>query len=246
MGRVARRTTDLPLEARRLLGAIKKELALRADPERAAAQQAYMKSALPFYGVRVPQVRRLVHRLCSEHPLSNYATWKNTVEVLYLDARYREERYAALGISGARPYREFHTARALAMYQKLIVVGAWWDLVDESSSHVGWILNESPDATKRRLKKWSVSDDIWLRRASIICQVGFGEETDLDLLYACIEPSLKRPEFFLRKGIGWALREVAWFAPAEALRYVEAHEKQLSPLSKREALKNLVESGVKK
>lgn len=246
MARRASKKSDLPREARPLAEAIRKELRARADPERAKGAQAYMKSAMPFYGVRVPEVRRLVHGLCKEYPLSSYAAWKDTVREFFLTARFREERYAALGISGFPRYREYHTTRALSLYQKLIVTGAWWDLVDESASHVGWILQRSPVPTSRRLKTWSYSRDLWLRRTSIICQVGFREATDLDLLYACIEPSLGSSEFFLQKGIGWALREVAWFAPKEAMRYVKQHREQLSPLSKREALKNLLGSGAVK
>ena len=63
-------------------------------------------------------------------------------------------------------------------------------------------------------------------------------ETDLDLLYTCIEPSLSSKEFFLQKAIGWALRQYAWTEPREVARYVRLHEKDLSALSKREALKN--------
>ena len=62
---------------------------------------------------------------------------------------------------------------------------------------------------------WSKSPDMWKRRTSILCQLGFKAETDLDLLYACIEPSLESQEFFLRKAIGWALRQYAWTDAAE-------------------------------
>jgi 3-methyladenine DNA glycosylase AlkD len=86
---------------------------------------------------------------------------------------------------------------------------------------------------------WSKSDDMWKRRTSIICQLGFKKNTDLDLLYACIEPSLDSKEFFLRKGIGWALRQYAWTDPAEVKRYVRRHKDRLSSLSQREALKNI-------
>ncbi len=65
------------------------------------------------------------------------------------------------------------------------------------------------------------------------------DRTDLDLLYRAIEPSLSSSEFFLRKAIGWALRQYAWTNPKEVARYVRAHEKELSPLSRREALKNI-------
>ena len=80
---------------------------------------------------------------------------------------------------------------------------------------------------------------MWIRRASILAQLRFKEDTDLELLYACIQPSLSSKEFFLRKAIGWALRQYAWTDPKEVKRWVRAHEHELSNLSKREALKNV-------
>ena len=80
---------------------------------------------------------------------------------------------------------------------------------------------------------------MWKRRTSILCQLGFKERTDLKLLYDCIEPNLDDREFFIRKAIGWALRQYAWTNPKEVQRYVRAHEDRLSGLSRREALKNV-------
>ena len=80
---------------------------------------------------------------------------------------------------------------------------------------------------------------MWKRRSSILCQVGLKGETDPDLLYDCIAPNFVDKEFFIRKAIGWALREYAWTDPKEVRRYVREHEAELSPLSRREALKNL-------
>jgi 3-methyladenine DNA glycosylase AlkD len=86
---------------------------------------------------------------------------------------------------------------------------------------------------------WSRGASLWKRRSAILCQIRFKTDTDLDLLYRCIEPSLPSKEFFLRKAIGWALRQHAWTDPAEVRRYVHENEARLSPLSRREALKNL-------
>jgi 3-methyladenine DNA glycosylase AlkD len=147
-------------------------------------------------------------------------------------------------VAGFRAYRGYHTFQALGLYEELIVSGAWWDLVDESSTHVGWILERSPEQTRTAMLAWARSADLWKRRTSIICQGSFKQRTDLELLYACIEPSLDTSEFFLQKAIGWALRDVAWFDPKEAVRYVREHKARLSPLAKREALKNLLKQGV--
>jgi 3-methyladenine DNA glycosylase AlkD len=123
------------------------------------------------------------------------------------------------------------------IYEELIVTGAWWDFVDEVAVRLlGQLLGD--DATPAHvLRRWATSEDMWKRRAAIICQVLRKRDTDLALLYDCIEPNRQDRQFFIRKGIGWALRAYAWVDPDEIVRYCETHE--LSPLSRREALKRL-------
>ena len=89
------------------------------------------------------------------------------------------------------------------------------------------------------MRAWSTDPDLWKRRVSIICQISFKKETDLELLYANIEPNLADRNFFIRKAIGWALRAYAWTDPEEVARYVSVNEARLSGLSRREALKNI-------
>ncbi|HWZ46434.1 MAG TPA: DNA alkylation repair protein [Candidatus Saccharimonadales bacterium] len=125
----------------------------------------------------------------------------------------------------------------------MIVDGAWWDYVDELAAHrIGTLLRRYPARVGRLMLQWSRSKDLWKRRTAILCQLKFKSETDLPLLYRCIEPALTSEEFFLRKGIGWALRQYAWINPAEVRRYVEKHRSSLSPLSRREAMKNIIKT----
>ena len=93
--------------------------------------------------------------------------------------------------------------------------------------------------SRRLMRAWSTDADLWRRRTSIICQVSFRGDADLDLLYAYIEPNMADRDFFIRKAIGWALRTYAWADPDEVVRYVDANRDRLSPLSVREALKNV-------
>ena len=99
-----------------------------------------------------------------------------------------------------------------------------------------------PDRIKPTLRAWARYDNIWLRRVAIISQTGFKEQTDTVLLYDCIAPSVESTEFYLRKAIGWALREFAKTNPAEVKRYLAAEGDRLAPLSKREALKGVTSS----
>lgn len=220
----------------RLLRALRKV----ADIGRAPAMQRYMKSAMPFLGVPTPARRRVCRETFGAHPLSEAGAWRADVLALWRGAAFREERYAAIQLSGDRRAASWQTLESLPMYEEMIVSGAWWDYVDEIASHrLGAVLKREGEPMRQRMLDWSRSGDLWKRRSAILCQLSFKDTTDLDLLYACIEPSLGSSEFFLRKAIGWALRQHAWTDPVEVRRYVRSNEVRLSPLSRREALKNL-------
>jgi 3-methyladenine DNA glycosylase AlkD len=228
------------IEAGALLDTLRAALARVANPVHAPAMQAYMKSSMPFLGVSAPALRQACRHVFTGLDFPTAARWRRTVRGVWRGARYREERYAALELTGLPGARSFQTMQALPLYEEMIVTGAWWDYVDALAKHrLGSILRNQPRPMRRALLAWSRDHDIWKRRSAILSQLAFKEATDLDLLYACIEPSLSSREFFLQKAIGWALRQYAWTDPAEVRRYVRAHAAELAPLSRREALKNI-------
>jgi 3-methyladenine DNA glycosylase AlkD len=223
-----------------LLTKLRKELQRVADPAKAPVMQAYMKSAMVYHGVPTPVLRRVCKEVFVDLRIETAAHWQTHVLDLWRNACFREERYAALLLAGDKRALAFQKPAAMRMYEELIVSGAWWDYVDDVAAHrIGPILRDHPTPMKRKMLSWSKSDNLWKRRSSIICQLGFKKETDLELLYTCIEPSLASREFFLQKAIGWALRQYAWTDGAEIKRYVRLNRARLSPLSCREALKNL-------
>ena len=223
-----------------LATAMREALAAAADPERAPRMQAYMKSEMPYRGVSAPDLRVICRRIFAEHPLSSCKRWRSSVLELWREAAFREERYAAIGLVAHRPHRDCRTPDVLPMYEEMIVDGAWWDHVDAMAHHVGDLLRTQPDQMRPVMRAWSTDRDLWKRRVSIICQVSFKKDTDLELLYANIEPNLADRNFFIRKAIGWALRCYAWTDPTEVEHYVAANEARLSGLSRREALKNIL------
>ncbi|WP_326820719.1 DNA alkylation repair protein [Streptosporangium sp. NBC_01756] len=209
-----------------------------ADVGKAPMMQAYMKSDMPFLGVQAAPRRTVLRRVFSEHTAESETEWRAMVLSLWRDAEYREERYAAITLTGLRRYQGFQTLATLPMYEEMIVTGAWWDYVDELAVHrVGGLLAAFPDTMRPLMLEWARDGDLWMRRTAILCQNRFRTATDTGLLYACIEPSLSDNDFFARKAIGWALREYAKTDPRAVLRYVE--HVGLSGLSRREALKNL-------
>jgi 3-methyladenine DNA glycosylase AlkD len=202
--------------------------------------QAYMKSEMPYHGVSAPLLRQSCRKIFADLELKSRADWRHHVLGLWRGATHREERYVAIALTGHKCASEYQTPAAMPVYEEIIVSGAWWDYVDDVASHrVGPILREYPAPMKKKMLAWSQSPNMWKRRTSIICQLGFKQDTDLDLLYACIEPSLESKEFFLRKAIGWALRQYGWTDPSEVKRYVRRNKDRLSGLSYREALKNV-------
>jgi 3-methyladenine DNA glycosylase AlkD len=224
----------------RLLTRLRKELARAGDPERAKAQQAYMKSEMPYHGVSNGEMRAICKQIFGDYTFDDAKEWRTDVLAIWRGAEHREERYAAIELAQHRKAKAFHTMEALPMFEEMIVTGAWWDYVDALAAHdLGAIMKQDRKAMTQAMRAWSTSDDPWKRRSSILCQLSFKEETDLELLYACIEPSIEDKSFWLRKAIGWALRQLARTNPKEVARYVKENEKRLSGLSKREALKHL-------
>jgi 3-methyladenine DNA glycosylase AlkD len=206
--------------------------------------RAYMKSTMPYHGVSAPLMRKACRAVFATHVIEDAADWERDVLDLWRGARFREERYAAIELSGDRRARPFQTLATVPMYEEMIVTGAWWDYVDWIASHrIGGLLRTYPGPMRKKLGAWSRGRDMWKRRTAILSQLGFKEETDLAFLYACVEPSLGSSlgsrEFFLQKAIGWALRQYAWTDAAEVTRFVRARGEALAPLSRREALKNV-------
>lgn len=210
-----------------------------ADVTTARAQQAYMKSAMPFYGVPKPVVRDICRDVFGTAHFDSASEWMETVRALWTGARYREERYAALLLAEHRSARAFQTPEAMPLYEFLVVDGAWWDFVDEISVRRIGPLVVRFAAVKDEMRRWSLCDDLWKRRAAIVCQVGAKEKLDWTLLVDVIEPAIGESEFFLRKAIGWALRSHAKIDPRVVAAYVHANAHRLSGLTKREALKHL-------
>lgn len=232
------------LAQRELITAIRGALAAAADPERALGQQRYMKSHMPFRGLTSPLLRATLRPILADpaYALPDRATWEATVRALWDGAGYREERYAALALAGHRRFRAFRDVGTLPLLEYLARSGAWWDFVDDiAAHHVAPVLLADRGAATPVVRGWAISDDLWVRRTAVLSQLPAKAQTDTELLAHCLDANLPGStfgsEFFIRKAIGWALRE---FAKTDALWVLDyAATRELSPLSRREALKHL-------
>lgn len=220
-----------------LTSAIRSRLRQAADPARAAGAQAYLKSEMPSLGVRVPEVRRIVRAAAKELPPGSLQELQSAVLELWRGAGWREERYAAIDLTGLRLAAGEWSM--LPLYEEIIRTGAWLDLVDGVSHRLCVLLQTHRGDMTPALIRWSTDADFWIRRAAITAQLGAKSATDPALLAAVIEPNLADPEFFIRKAIGWALRDYAATDPDWVRDFAARHGEAMSPLSRREALRKI-------
>lgn len=215
---------------------VQSRFAALADPKKAREMAAYAKTAMPFYGINQPDREPVFRELKKRFPFEDQAQYRGAVLALWA-LPHREEKYAAIFIAQAWP--QFVVPASLPLYRKLIVEGAWWDLVDFVAMRCLCPLwqNHRPRIGPI-MDQWIAHRDMWLRRSAIIGQLKHKEETDEERLFGYCLLCAGEKEFFIRKAIGWALREYAKTSPAAVKRFIRQHREALSPLSFREASKH--------
>lgn len=208
-----------------------------ADPEKASAMQAYMKTDMPFYGVQRKGRDSVLRSLAASHQPANGDEYRTLVLALW-GLPHREEKY--LAIAAAIRFRRWITPDQIDLFRRLIIEGAWWDLVDDVAIRlVGRLVVGYPDQTWAAVDDWVDDDDQWLRRAAIICQVGAKDATDVERLFDFCGRRSAETDFFIRKAIGWALRDYARTDPVAVAGFLRANRQCLSTLSFREAAKHI-------
>jgi len=216
---------------------VQRELASQANPEKASGMQGYMKTDMPFYGVQKPGRVPIVRHVVKNYSLLNRTDYEKLVLALWR-LPHREEKYVAQAV--AVKYRQFMVPASLPLYRRFVVEGAWWDFVDEASTHmIRELVLGYPTKIWPKIDPWISNKNMWLRRSSIICQVGAKEHTDAERLFSFCEQRAFEKEFFIRKAIGWALREYAKTDGEAVAAFVTEYREDLSGLSYREATKHI-------
>jgi len=229
----------VPVDAA-LVSSVRRALADAGDPDIAVGQQAYMKSEMPFRGVPAPVLKAVLRPFLRSYAPIDRAAHEATLLELWDGAGHREERYAALAFARHRRASGWLDPDALELHRHLVVTGAWWDLVDEIAAHlVGSVVADHRPAATPVLMSWALDGDPWVRRTAVLCQLRHRADTDVDLLRTAIEANVDDRSFWLRKAIGWALREYAKTDPAWVRAEVARLGERLSGLSRREARKFL-------
>jgi 3-methyladenine DNA glycosylase AlkD len=206
--------------------------AAHADTERARDMRAYMKGKFEFFGLAAP-LRRSLQRMVPR-PLPPDLV-QNVLRLW--EAPQRELQYAAIDLLAASA-RHLDAAGALDTIESLARTKSWWDTVDGLAA-VGASILRSNRALVPVVDRWIDDPDFWVARLAILHEKGWAGDTDVDRLFHLALRRGGDDEFFVRKAIGWALRDYAWFDPIVVRAFVNEHAASLSSLTRREALKNV-------
>ncbi|KHT65633.1 DNA alkylation repair protein [Photobacterium gaetbulicola] len=215
---------------------MQQRMAEAGNAEEAKAMQAYMKTDQPFYGVKAPE-RKAIFKQAREHTkITSFIEYKRLVLWLW-SGENREEQYMAMDV--AEYFKAFRTLEAFPVYEEMLTEAGHWDTVDKIASNLIGPLIKAHRELEDVVRNWRESDNMWLRRASLLVHLKHKSETNLSLLEETILMLASENEFFIRKAIGWVLREYAKTDSDYVRSFVQRYQEQLSPLSRKEALKNL-------
>jgi 3-methyladenine DNA glycosylase AlkD len=207
-----------------------------ADPERAAAMRAYMKDVAPFLGIPSPERRALARTVLQGLPRPEEA---DCTAIALRCWALPEREYHYFAVDYLRRHARVLSSGFLPVARHLVTTVSWWDTVDALAAHVVGARGAEDRALAAEMDRWIADPDLWVARTALLHQLRFRERTDAERLFAyCVRQS-GHQDFFIRKAIGWALREYAKTDP-EAVRAFLAREKgRFAPLTVREALKNI-------
>ena len=215
------------------------EAALRAlaDAQQAVPMKAYMLDQFAFLGIRAGPRRDALKGLmkftgsADELLALAEALWR---------LPEREFRYAAIDLLSK--YHKRLDVGALPRILQLVQTDPWWDTVDGLAGVVGDSLlraKASQPDVQRHMDACLVHPHLWVRRVAMLHQLGWREQTDQDRLFRYALTLAPEKDFFIRKAIGWALRDHARTQPDAVRDFLARHADQLSGLTRREAGKHL-------
>ncbi|MEY4042296.1 MAG: DNA alkylation repair protein [Bacteroidia bacterium] len=216
---------------------VQQQFHLSSNPIAAQAMSAYMKNHFPYLGISSPHRTELLKPLLEKERLPAHQDLPQICEQLWLMPE-REFAYAALSLL-AKMQKQL-TPSDIPWICNFITKRSWWDSVDSLAGGIlSTIVCKNPECLWPHFEPLIASDNFWLNRTAMIVQLRCKEKTDTDFLESAILPHMHSKEFFVRKAIGWSLRQYAKTNPQWVIDFVNKHKEELSGLSIREALKHL-------
>ena len=206
-----------------------------ADPHKAAGMKAYMRDQFAFAGLMQVQRVRVLKIILPAFRSLKPGDWEEAVRGLWaLSTR----EYAYLAMELCRKVKSRHTPEHIGLFEEMILTHSWWDTVDFIASNlVGELWGRYPQDKHKLIGRWMASGNIWLQRTCVIHQLKYREKTDAALLFSLCRELAAEQDFFIRKAIGWALRQFSKYDPIAVRAFLQSTV--LSPLSTREASKYL-------
>lgn len=206
-----------------------------AKPENAGPMKRYMKNRYEFFGIKTPERNAILKEFLAENGLPPQVQLEELVRKLW-EVPQREIQIVALSYL-ERNLKKLEKG-SMALIEHLIITKSWWDTVDPLATKLaGALMQKYPELISDYAEKWIHSDNFWLQRSALLFQLKYKNKTDEELLYRYIREVADSREFFIRKAIGWVLREYSKANPESVIRFIE--NTQLSPLSRREGLKHI-------
>ncbi|MGV9456881.1 DNA alkylation repair protein [Streptomyces sp. NPDC003635] len=232
------RTLDVPDSALAdiLLDRLTAAYGAAADPERAVSMRAYMRDVAPFLGLATPERRALSRTVLRGTPRPDEADCRAVALRCW---RLPEREYHYFAVDYLRRHAGRCSSAFLPVARHLVSTVPWWDTVDLLAVHVVGALVAADPKLSADMDAWSADEDLWIVRTALLHQLSYKERTDTERLFAyCLRQS-GHPDFFVRKAIGWALREYAKTDPQAVRGFLARENGRFAPLSVREALKNI-------
>ncbi len=206
---------------------------------RALPMKKYMLNQFEFFGIKSDSQNELRGAFLRNYGLPGADILAEVVRHLYALPE-REFQYAAIHIAETTLRKTVNAD--IGLIEFMITQKSWWDTVDWVASHLaGHWFSKHPDQIAHITGQWMASDNIWLQRSAILFQLKYKNNTDESLLFGYCSRLKHSGEFFIRKAIGWALREYSKTNPQQVMSFVDTHP-DLSGLSRREALKRIAKS----
>jgi 3-methyladenine DNA glycosylase AlkD len=206
---------------------------LHANPVHAEPMKAYMRDQFQFLGIRSPERVALTKQFFKEQGVPAGEEAEEVVMKLW-ELPEREFQYVAMAL--LEKLRKQADRSQIDLLEKLIMDKPWWDTIDFIAGNlVGFHFTLYPELIPTYTDRWITSDHLWLQRTAILFQLGYKKKTDAGLLFDYIRRTADEADFFIRKAIGWALREYSKTDETAVREFVASTK--LSPLSAKEALK---------
>jgi 3-methyladenine DNA glycosylase AlkD len=214
---------------------IKHVFSQNSDKEKGYAMSKYMRFNFEYHGINSPTRKELQKEFLKDNPLSEIENLEEVINKLW-DLPQREYQYFAMEIMHKLTSNQ--DSSFIDFLEKLILKKSWWDSIDFiSPTLLGELFKKYPGKIEYNIEKWMNSGNFWLQRSCILFQLKYKNETNFDLLKSLIYKLKDEKEFFIRKAIGWSLREYSKTNPDAVLNFIENTE--LSKLSRTEGLKHI-------